>query len=195
MFTGRGFLVYVFTKRNDSDMKGEMENQMNEEERTNYLGLMEETLKAMGCQPEIDKEKENTLCVVFQGEHFEINFYGVYCRIWDPFWTCIDADDPDLPTVREAVNETNFEFGPAVVLSKPDINGVIHFHTRYDIPFIPEIPDIQSYLKNMLESFFMAKKIVYQKFHRLSVEQTEQKKPHRVIGFTATSEEEENEEN
>lgn len=94
------------------------------------IGLMFNTLKVLGCQP--TKNDDGSLSVSYQGENFHMEFGGMYARVWDPMWSGIKADDPELPEVREAVNAANFNFGPTVVMTAPDDEGVIGFHSRRD---------------------------------------------------------------
>ncbi len=147
------------------------------------LGLMFTTLSNLGCQP--TKNDDGTLSVQYQGENFHIEFGGMYARIWDPMWSVIKADDPDLPQVREAVNAANFNFGPTVVLTAPNDEGVIGFHSRRDIMLHPACPDNVPFVKAVLDSFFDAKENVRQNYQQLNVRQMESQKKRRPIGFTA----------
>lgn len=65
--------------------------------------VMKESLKKLGCQPQ--KGEKDSLMVSYQGEHFDIQFHGLYARIWDPAWNVMRADDPDMPKARDAVTE------------------------------------------------------------------------------------------
>ena len=147
------------------------------------LGLMFTTLSNLGCQPA--KNDDGTLSVSYQGEIFHMEFGGMYCRVWDPMWSGIKADDPDLPQVREAVNDANFNFGPTVVLTSPNDEGVIGFHSRRDIMLHPACPDNVPFVKAVLDSFFDAKEHVRQSYQQLNARQMESQKKRRPIGFTA----------
>ena len=125
-------------------------------------GLMLRTLRAIGCQPELKESGE--VEVKYQGENFVVIFGGVEVRIWDPGWSQIRSDDPDLPQVREAVNKTNFRYGTPVVMTAPDNEGTIWFHTRRDFLFHETFPDNEGFLKNILDSFFRAKEEVRSNF-------------------------------
>lgn len=65
----------------------------------------------------------------------------------DPMWAGVKADDPDMPKIREAVNAANFNFGPTVVLTAPNDEGVIGFHSRRDIMLHPACPDNVPFVK------------------------------------------------
>ena len=143
-------------------------------------------LQALGCQPEL--KDDNTLVVSYQGETFQFDFGespSRYTRIWDPCWAGIKTDDPQINLIKEAVNVTNYNFGPTVVMTEPDENNVITFHSRYDIMVHPACPDNDQYLKSVLDSFFYTKEAVRNNFQNLNVKQVEQHKNRRPVGFAA----------
>lgn len=162
----------------------EYDERMEQEERNSApdtFGLMFNTLSQLGCQPEA--YQDGKLSVKFQGENFYMEFGGAYARVWDPFWAGVKADDPDLPKIREAVNTANFNFGPTVVLTDPDDNGIIGFHSRWDIMLHPSYPENVEYVANVLNSFFVAKERVRSCFQQINGIQQEAQKHHRPVGF------------
>lgn len=143
-------------------------------------------LQSLGCQPEL--KDEHTILVSYQGETFQFDFGespSRYARIWDPGWAGIKTDDPQINLVKEAVNVTNYNFGPTIVMTEPDEDNVIAFHSRYDIMVHPACPDNDQYLKSVLDSFFYAKEAVRNNFQNLNVKQAEQHKNRRPVGFAA----------
>lgn len=168
-----------------NDKNNEEMNQENEASKPDTIGLMFKTLKQLGCQPV--KNDDDTLSVSYQGENFHMTFGGMYALVWDPMWASVKADDPELPKIREAVNAANFNFGPTVVLTYPDKEGVIVFHSRRDIMLHPACPDNVPYVKAVLDSFFDAKEEVRNKYQQLNVQQMEAQKNRRPVGFTTTS--------
>lgn len=153
-----------------------------EQTQPDTLGLMFKILSNLGCQP--TKNDDGTLTVSYQGENFYMEFGGMYTRVWDPMWTSIKADDPDMPQIREAVNATNFNFGPTIVLTAPNEEGVIGFHSRRDIMLHPACPDNEPFVKSVLDSFFDAKEQARSNFQQINAKQIEEKKKRRPIGFT-----------
>lgn len=143
--------------------------------------LMFNALCEIGCQPE--KDNDGSINVQYQGETFHMDFGGMYARVWDPMWAGIKANDPDLPQIREAVNAANFNFGPTIVLTSPDENGIIGFHTRRDIMLHPLCPDNAPYVKAVLDSFFEAKEQVKGNFQEIKASQDKIIKKRRPIGF------------
>lgn len=154
-------------------------------EQPDTKGLMLNTLTQIGCQPIANQD--GTIAVQYQGENFHIEFGGMYARVWDPMWAGIKADDPDLPQVREAVNIANFNFGPTIVLTAPNDEGVIGFHSRRDIMLHPACPDNVPFVRAVLDSFFDAKEQFRQSYQQLNVRQMEVQKKRRPIGFNPNS--------
>ena len=150
-------------------------------EQTDTARLMFNALCEIGCQPE--KDNDGSINVQYQGENFHIDFGGMYAIVWDPMWAGIKANDPNLPQIREAVNAANFNFGPTIVLSSPDEDGIIGFHTRRDIMLHPSCPDNAQYVKAVLDSFFKAKEQVKGNFQEIKASQDKIIKKRRPIGF------------
>lgn len=116
------------------------------------------TLRKLGCQPEIEDNSENRVVMVkYQGETFRIIINGYFVRIWDPAYLSTNKLDTNLPLIADAINTTNYGFGPAIVLSDPDENGEILVHSRMDFLFVESIGEIEDYLAAILSSFFDAK--------------------------------------
>lgn len=161
--------------------KEEMKKEQNVEE-PDTLGLMFNTLNQLGCQPQANED--GTISVQYQGENFHMEFGGMYACVWDPMWAGVKADDPNMPKIREAVNAANFNFGPTVVMTAPNDEGVIGFHSRRDIMLHPACPDNVHFVKAVLDSFFEAKEHVRNNFQQINAKQMETQKNHRPVGFT-----------
>ena len=166
--------------------KSSTEIQTTKNEYPSTTNIVVGALQALGCQPEL--KDDNTLVVSYQGETFQFDFGespSRYTRIWDPCWAGIKTDDPQINLIKEAVNVTNYNFGPTIVMTEPDENNEITFHSRYDIMVHPACPDNDQYLKSVLDSFFYAKEAVRNNVKNLNVKQAEQHKNRRPVGFTA----------
>lgn len=142
-------------------------------------------LTELGCQPEINKD--GSVEVSYQGENFHLEFGGRYARIWDPMWAGIKGNDPDMPQIKEAINATNFNFGPTVVMTTPDEDGDIGLHSRRDIMLHPSCPDNVPFLKAVLDSFFDTKENVRRHFQQINSQQQQEKKSRRPVGFTTST--------
>lgn len=172
----------MYNTQKDEEMKQEQEDV-----KPDTLGLMLSTLNKLGCQPTANED--GTISVQYQGENFHMEFGGMYARVWDPMWAGIKADDPELPKVREAINAANYNFGPTVVLTAPDEEGVIGFHSRRDIMLHPACPDNVPFVKAVLDSFFDAKEQVRNSFQQINAKQMEAQKNRRPVGFTTNTQE------
>lgn len=164
------------------------ENQNNtstDEPKPDTIGLMFRTLSNLGCQP--TKDDDGTISVKYQGENFKMQFGGMYARVWDPMWSSIKADDPDLPNIREAVNDANYSFGPTIVMTKPDDEGIITFHSRCDIMLHPAVPDNEPYVAAILDSFFKIKEQLQADYQQIVSQQMETRKARRPVGFTTNT--------
>ena len=162
-------------------------DKQNEQTQPDTLGLMFKTLSNLGCQPTANED--GTISVQYQGENFHMEFGEMYARVWDPMWAGVKANDPDMPKIREAVNAANFNFGPTVVLTAPNDEGVIGFHSRRDIMLHPACPDNEPFVKAVLDSFFDAKEQVRSNFQQINAKQMEAKKNRRPVGFTTNNQE------
>ena len=188
-----GIIVGYLFKPNDNEEKEErMEKERNsaglEVDTRDTHGLMLNTLNSIGCQPTANED--GSIYVQYQGENFHMEFGGMYARVWDPMWGSIKADDPDLPKIREAVNATNFNFGPTVVMSAPNDEGIIGIHSRRDIMLHPACPDNVIYVKAVLDSFFDTKEQVRSNFQQINAKQMDRQKNRRPVGFSTTNKEE-----
>lgn len=159
----------------------------NESQEPDTLGLMFKTLSNLGCQPK--KNEDGTLSVSYQSENFHMEFGGMYARVWDPMWAGVKADDPDMPKIREAVNAANFNFGPTVVMTAPNDDGIIGFHSRRDIMLHPSCPDNVPFVKAVLDSFFDAKEQVRNNYQKINACQMEEQKNRRPVGFATNTKE------
>ena len=157
------------------------------QEKWDTLTLMESILTDLGCQPKKENEKE--LQVAYQGENFVINIGGPYAQIWDPAWAQINVNDPNFENMKTAANISNFDFGPSIVWTTPNEDGVVSLHSKRDILLCPQLEDNASYVRSVFDSFFEKKERMRGQFHFLINQQQQSSKPHRPVGF-ATSEDE-----
>ncbi|WP_290097088.1 hypothetical protein [uncultured Duncaniella sp.] len=74
------------------------------------------------------------------------------------------------------------------MLTSPDEEGVIGFHSRRDIMLHPACPDNEPFVKAVLDSFFNAKEQVRSNFQQIIAKQMKAKKNRRPVGFTTPTE-------
>lgn len=181
------FLKLKEEKKERMECEEDLTQNQDEGQKPDTLGLMFKTLSNLGCQPTANED--GTISVQYQGENFHMEFGGMYARVWDPMWAGVKADDPDMPKIREAVNAANFNFGSTVVLTAPNDEGVIGFHSRRDIMLHPACPDNEPFVKAVLDSFFDAKEQVRNNFQQINAKQMEATKNRRPVGFATNNQE------
>lgn len=159
---------------------------ISESAQTNTFLLMYEALCNLGCQPIVNAD--NTISVSCQGENFMMEFYGMYVRIWDLPWSQLKANNPALPDLMEAVNAANFNFGPTIVMTKPDDEGTICILSRRDIMLHPACPENTLYIQAVLDSFFSAKEEFFKEFHNAIYGKTGQQEARNPFGFAPAEE-------
>ena len=121
--------------------------------------IMKETLEKIGCQPRAEKDGV-TINFAYQGEFFQVVCYGLWARIWDLAWSALQADDPNLPMIRDAINRANITSHPTVVMITSDEGDNILLHSRMDIVHCPSLPQKEGYVKTVLDVFFRAREAV-----------------------------------
>lgn len=158
----------------------QVETAMNQEYKgAETLELMLKTLRALGCQP--TKDEDDTISVAYQGENFLMRTNGAFVRIWDLYWTRIKADDPNLPMVKDAVNDANFCFGPVMVFSDIDDKGYFHLSSIWDIVLHPALPHIENYVKAVLDAFFEAKEELRRSYLNFEAKKEDASKNHPPV--------------
>lgn len=148
---------------NDEDMNKETFDQeiknASQNEDYSLVELLVDILIKIGCQPQI--EDHDTISVKYQGETFTISVGRRVARIWDLGWYGINAGDPKLPLLKDAVNMCNFQTGPTIVLTSPNDEGMIYIHSHYDVMLHSACNENIEYLNAVLDSFFKTKDNLY----------------------------------
>lgn len=144
------------------------ERKLNSVEASNKE-LMTSILNELGCSPY--EEEDGSYHLMFQGEHFVMEFCDLYVQIWDPSWSHVNVNDLNLPIVKLAMNLANFAFGPTLLISEPNDEGNLIIHTRYGIVLHPAIPQITNYVRETLKMFFRAKETMHHHYVSLVAKQ------------------------
>ena len=121
-----------------------------------------ETLKKLGCQYEIDEE-DDRIQFAFQGENFvaDATNEGCYVHLWDTFWGQVELYDIDEFTrLRKAINTSNINCATTTVYSINEAGSSVDVHSKKSILFLPQIPQVENYLRSELSDFFRAHQIV-----------------------------------
>lgn len=161
----------------DSDEPETVENETTKamEQETNETEKMEEkkvntgtrdcfleTLKKLGCQYEIGEE-DDRIQFAFQGETFvaDATNEGCYVHLWDTFWGQVELYDIDEFTrLRKAINTSNINCSTTTVHSINEAGSSVDVHCKKSILFLPQIPQVENYLRSELTDFFRAHQIV-----------------------------------
>lgn len=121
--------------------------------------LFLQTLVRIGCQYEIvgDDADKGDISFGYQGENFiartSNNFR--YLHLYDTYWGRIDMYDIDeFSRLRKAVNESNLNNSVTAVYTIDKESSTVNVHSKSVILFIPQIPDIENYLRLELNEFF-----------------------------------------
>lgn len=150
------------------------------------LIVMQGILSELGCQPK--KENDHELTVTYQGENFIVKTGGYYAQIWDPGWANINVNDANFEKMKTAANISNFDFGPSIVWSSPNEDGMVSLHSKRDVLLHPDIPDKNGYIRSIFESFFEKKESMRGHFNALINQKQQSPKPLRPVGFATTEE-------
>lgn len=132
------------------------------EEAKGTRDLFLETLTKIGCQYEIDPEDGNIL-FAYQGENFvaTANNEGWYVRIWDTYWGHVELYDVDeFSRLRKAVNHANINCATMTIYTVNEEGKSVDVHCKSVFPFIPQMPNLEDYLRNELGDFFTAHHLV-----------------------------------
>lgn len=124
-------------------------------EKPDTVALMYETLYNIGCLPTIDRY--GIMSVQYRDVIFHMDFGGMYVSIWEFNWATAKKNDPNMPIVREAMNDANLNFGATIVMTEHNKAGKVAFCTHRDIMLHPACPDNETFVKEVLDSFFDAK--------------------------------------
>ena len=133
--------------------------------------LVIETLKEMGC----DYEEVNELRIdfVYQGERFLVEakndcyFINVYDLWWYDLSTCCEVEE--FAAMQKAINEVNANASCTVLYTVNQETERIGVHTRKNVLFIRQIPDLKGYLTSVLDDFFKVQRAVLTEIEKCKV--------------------------
>lgn len=136
----------------------------NMENQKGTRDLFMETLTKIGCQYELaEEEDDDRIFFAYQGEHF---FAGVrndwqYIHVYDTHWGHVELYDIDEFTrLKKAINESNLNNCVTTVYTIDEAGSNVDVHCKTTILFIPQIPDLENYLRLELNEFFRAHQFV-----------------------------------
>ena len=147
---------YIERKIKEVESNMELIEVKDDEESKGTRDLLLETLTKIGCQYEIDPEEEY-INFAYQGENFVASATneGRFVRIWDTFWGHVELYDADeFSRLKKAVNNANLNCNTMTVYTINEEAKKVDVHCKSFFPLIPQIPDIENYLRGELNDFF-----------------------------------------
>ena len=127
--------------------------------------LFLETLTKIGCQYKLgeDEDDKDSIYFAFQGENFVARIYdnGKFVHIWDTYWLQVELYDIDeFSRLRKAINTSNLNCTITTIFTIDEAAKHVDVHCKTTTVFIPEMPEIEDYLRAILSGFFEAHRYV-----------------------------------
>ena len=136
--------------------------------------LFLDTLTKIGCQYTLGEGEDKQIYFAYQGEHFiaSASNDSYYVHIWDLAWERVELYDIDeISRMRKAINESNFNVAATTVFTIDEEEKQMIVHCKNTIPFVYSMPNIETYLKVELNSFFRAHQLVATEMDKLRVKE------------------------
>lgn len=142
----------IYQANNQVDSNENSKNNMEEVISTRQLAL--KTIENIGSVPQYTEE--GRIRFEYQGVIFLmeatngclfVNLIWPWCHSFSKF------DIDELSRVRQVINEVNIRSTPSVIYTFSDSDEVA-VHIKKNFLLIPQIPDLEDYLKVTLEYFF-----------------------------------------
>jgi hypothetical protein len=165
--------VYENTTINGNHTEEVMNVEKCLDERT-VTGLVLSTLRKIGCDPETE-QKQNITYVYFtyQGEKFTIECSDscYFIIIYDTWWYSISiySDVEEIADLHKVVNQANLHVNCTLFYTINNEIEEIGVHSRQNLLFIKEIPELDKYLMSVLNGFFKAQRLVLTELEKCKV--------------------------
>lgn len=144
------------------------------EEQKGTRDLFLEILTKIGCQYELaEEEDDNHIYFAYQGENFVVaaSNDNRYIHIWDTHWEHVELYDIDeFSRLKKAINGSNLNNSVTTVYTIDKAGSNVDVHSKSVILFVPQIPDIEDYLRTELNEFFRAHRYVGNEMEKLREE-------------------------
>lgn len=162
----------------DLETTRKLESEMTEEEKMNSYktrDLFLRSLRNIGCQyEEAEEEGDNRIFFAYQGENFFVEAAddSFYVTVYDTHWGHVELYDIDAFTrLRKAINTANLNCATMTVYTIDEDAKTVDVHCKSTFPFLPQIPDLENYLRGELRDFFRAHQLVYSEMAKLRQEE------------------------
>lgn len=133
--------------------------------------LVINTLKKIGCQPEVDDK--DRICFKYQGEDFFIDADNNYqfVTLWDTWWLCIDCDNANVEHLKEAINSNNINTIVSTFYTMDEDSKQMGVHCKAIFALTPSTVNREDYLKTILNDCFKAHNLLKEQLIRLNLKQ------------------------
>lgn len=160
-------------KNSGKDEEREVEAVKCLDERT-ITGLVTSTLRKIGCDYDIEQRGNiNWIRFIFQGEHFTIdcNDDNYFINIYDTWWYEIStySDIEEIADLRKVINLANRQANCTLIYTINEETEQIGVHSKKNMLFISQIPQIDLYLKSAFNEFFKAQRFVMTELEKCKV--------------------------
>lgn len=143
------------------------------DERT-ITGLVLTTLRKIGCGPQMESQGNlNYVYFTYQGENYAIecsddcNFINIYDTWW--YSMSIYSDIEEIANLHKVVNLANQHVNCTLLYTTNKEIEEIGIHSRKNLLFIKEIPELDKYLIGVLNGFFKAQRLVLTELEKCKV--------------------------
>ena len=160
-------------KNSGKDKEMEIEAAKCLDERT-ITGLVLSTLRKIGCDYEIEQQGNiNWIRFIFQGEHFTIdcNDDNYYINIYDTWWyeISIYSDIEEIADLHKVINIVNRQANCTLIYTVNEESELIGVHSKKNMLFISQIPELDLYLKSAFSEFFKVQRSVLTELEKCKV--------------------------
>lgn len=167
------YKAYESTTVNDNKAEKEMNGETCLDERTT-TGLVLTTLRKIGCEPQVDPQGNiNYVNFTFQGEKYTIECSDdcFFINIYDSWWYSISiySDVEEIANLHKVINQANLHVNCTLLYTTNNEIEEIGVHSRKNLLFIKEIPELDKYLIGVLNGFFKAQKLVLTELEKCKV--------------------------
>lgn len=161
---------------NDNKTEKELNVETCLDERTTS-GLVLTTLRKMGCEPQVNPHGNcNIVNFSFQGERYTIECSDdcFFINIYDTWWHSISiySDVEEIANLHKVINQVNQHANCTLLYTTDNEIEEIGVHSRKNLLFIKEIPELDKYLIGVLNGFFKAQKLVLTELEKCKVVET-----------------------
>lgn len=160
-FLIKGKIGNYFAKRRENRAAGI--SSLNNQDQIATRDLLLDTLTKIKCQYEIEDGEDGDIHFAYQGEYFTVRASNDcrYVQIFDIRWGHVELYDVDeLSRLRKAINESNLRNSVTAVYTVDEAGGNVDVHCKSVIPFIPEIPNLEDYLRLELNEYFQVHQFI-----------------------------------